>query len=104
EPVGGAAAGAAGPVGAACAGAWAGPGPGACGAAAGALAASSWIRLFGARPAPDDIRASVSEVRKNAPPRIMVARVMKSVAPRPPSTVWAVPPKAPPARPPPLPD
>ena len=72
-------------------------GGGAGAVAAGALAASSWMRLRAARAEPEDIRASVSEVRKNAPPRIIVARVTKSVAPRPPSTVCAVPPNAPPA-------
>src|SRR5262245_4596833 len=56
-----------------------------------------WLGLEG-------MRASTIEVTKNAPPSTMVARVMKSVAPRPPNTVCAVPPKAPPASPPPLPD
>jgi len=81
------------------------PGDGSvAGVAAPLRRASSWIRLCVVRATPEERSASVSEVRKNAAPSTMVARVMKSVAPRPPNTVWAEPPKAPPASPPPFPD
>src|SRR5262245_27165614 len=48
--------------------------------------------------------ASDSDVTKNSTPSSTVARVTKSVAPRPPNTVCVAPPNAPPARPPPFPD
>ena len=74
-------------------------------ALAAALRASWLIRLFPCVEVMFElISANTSDVAKKRPPSTMVARVMKSVAPRPPKTVWAEPPKAPPASPPPLPD
>src|SRR5262249_11834632 len=75
-----------------------------CGAVDAARFAASETMLFDWVMPRVVSRASDSEVTKNSTPSTTVARVMKSVAPRPPNTVCVAPPNAPPARPPPFPD
>jgi len=65
--------------------------------------ASSWIRLVRA-PVREALSPRVSDVRKKTTARIVVARLRKVAAPRPPKSVWLEPAPKAPASPPPLPD